>query len=317
MSGSSRQNRGHADPQNLIEGHFIACLSDDQSAELEAMLLDDRTLRDDFRQAAALDSALRDTALKHASEPETLQQGSRSGRLTLLSRVTAVVVFLLTVSAIWLGVDRLRYPTIATLTHVSGDVTVRADTRLLRAYSGQRLWSGMEVEVSGRGSSAVIVWNDGSTMKLDANSRLNIAVLDAQKRATLSIGMVDCDINKQAPGKPLIVSTPRARLEVIGTRFRTRTTASHSTTEVLQGRVRVERMADSSAVTLSEREKVVIDERRNLEISDFYWSDRFRGPAAAPRRTASAVLQQTEGLEVEMKRINSRFKGAGETGRNL
>jgi hypothetical protein len=52
------------DIQQLIEGHFLGNLSNAESTELEALLLADQSLRDDFRQAAALDTALRDIALE-------------------------------------------------------------------------------------------------------------------------------------------------------------------------------------------------------------------------------------------------------------
>lgn len=309
-------NKDSLDRQRLVEDHFLGCLSDNQSAELETMLLDDQALRNDFRQAATLDSALRDIALRQAAESVLSQSPSRSSRRARFGRVAVMAGLVLAVVAIWLGINRLRYPTVAALTAVTGDVIARANTRILKARSGRRLWSGMEIEASGGHSSAVVVWKDGSRMKLAGNTRLSIAVLDGRKRVALSIGMIDCDIRKQPQGKPLIISTPQSRLEIIGTHFRTRVTSSQATTEVTQGQVRVERVSDGKSVMLTAREKITVNGKSELEKEIFYWSDRFRGGASGQRRISSAIFQQTEGFEIESRRSNSRFKGAERTRRN-
>lgn len=266
------------DAQDLIEGHFLGSLTDEQSAELEAMLLDNRSLRDDFRQAAALDTALRDEAVAQAAETEIapLRLPHPRKRYRVLVRAAAAALVLLTASATWFGIHRLRYPTVARLTNIAGDVTVRSGTRLFKARNGRRLWSGVEVEAQGR-SSVIIAWKDGSTMRLDENSRLNIDVVEGQKRLSLIAGMMDCDVKKQPDGKPLIVSAPRTRLEILGTRFRAGVVGDGSFTEVSGGKVRVERVADGKTVTLEERQKVLADGSYGFAIERFYWSDRFRG----------------------------------------
>ena len=58
MSDQSNQ-----EAQELIERHFMGALDDAESARLEELLLADESLRNDFREAAALDSALRDASL--------------------------------------------------------------------------------------------------------------------------------------------------------------------------------------------------------------------------------------------------------------
>ena len=68
------------DPQQLIEAHFLGSLSNGESAELEALLLADPSLRDDFRQAAALDTALRD--VHGLLEREILVKNPGGGRST-------------------------------------------------------------------------------------------------------------------------------------------------------------------------------------------------------------------------------------------
>lgn len=313
------------DKQHLIEGHFLGCLSEEESAELEALLLNDRTLRDDFRQAAALDAALRDAAcpelvegaLNTVPQQEPLPARPRSRFLILLTRAAAVVILILSAVAGWYGIDRFSRPTVARLTNVSGEVFVRGGVSMNRAQHGRRLWSGMDIETAGDRSSAIITWNDGSTMRLDQNTRLNISILEGRKRVALAAGMLGCNIRKQLPGKTMLLFTERSRMEVLGTTFKVTATSAHTTAEVTSGSVKTERLVDGLETMLGVRQKLVVDDTQGLGIEEFFWSDRYRGAITGARRTMSAVLQQTEGFEVEAKKINSRFTGAGATRRGV
>ena len=257
-SGQDKEAMYH---QQLIERHYLGALSDEESAELETLLLKDPSLRADFLSAATLDSDLRDTALKQEAETADLHDLPRSNRPSILKYVAVAAGLIIAVSVVLFSMNHSRSPAIAMLANISGDVSVSHDSKLRRADVGHAFVSGTEIKTSGPRSTAFVIWQDGSSMKLEGDTVLRMVDQDGQKHVSLVRGAVKCDIVKQGNGKPLMLTTSHSRIMVIGTSFRARTTANASVTEVIHGVVKVERLSDKDTVTLFAQEKVTVDER--------------------------------------------------------
>jgi len=91
---------------------------------------------------------------------------------------------------------------------------------------------------------------------LGASSVLGIANDQGGKKLDLVSGAVDCEVEKQQPGRGLAVVTPQARVEVKGTRFRVITAGHMTRVEVGHGTVRVTRLVDGATVDVSQGEYV-------------------------------------------------------------
>jgi len=94
---------------------------------------------------------------------------------------------------------------------------------------------------------------------LGASSVLRIANDQSGKKLELVSGTVDCEVEKQQPGRGFVVATPQARVEVKGTQFRVITAGRLTRVEVGHGIVRVTRLVDGATVDVSGGEFVDVD----------------------------------------------------------
>jgi hypothetical protein len=84
---------------------------------------------------------------------------------------------------------------------------------------------------------------DGSTVTISGPSVLTIAE-GKQKELHLRRGSLSANIKPQQAGMPLLIHTPTAKLEVLGTQFNVDAKASTTLLTVNEGTVRVTRLAD-------------------------------------------------------------------------
>lgn len=87
-------------------------------------------------------------------------------------------------------------------------------------------------------------------------SRLKLSGDAGGKQLELASGTVFCDVQKQQPGKSLLVVTPHAKVQVVGTRFEVQTYGAWTRVNVTQGTVRVTRAADGAMIDVSAGEFV-------------------------------------------------------------
>ncbi len=135
---------------------------------------------------------------------------------------------------------------VATLADVEGKVLVLTPAGRKPARPGQEvlLESGLETPEQG---AAVVKYPDGTEIKL-AEGTLVEKLSGNGKHVHLGKGLLYASVSPQPPDQPLVVATPQARAEVLGTRFTLSAGADATRLEVDEGRVRLTRAADGASV---------------------------------------------------------------------
>ena len=106
----------------------------------------------------------------------------------------------------------------------------------MAAHTGDALHDRQRV-VTGQDSQAVVRYDDGSTITLDAGSELTIDTEQDAKRLLLTAGALVGHIAKQPHDHPLVLRTPQARAEVVGTVFTLSASAARTRLEVTSGTI--------------------------------------------------------------------------------
>src|SRR6185295_1064445 len=107
----------------------------------------------------------------------------------------------------------------ATLEGLKGDASVRTEKGKEPATEGQTLLPGQGLETGAGDAAAVLRFSDGTRLELAAESRIDQVTNGEGKRIVFDHGVLTADVKKQAPGQPLLVTTPHAEARVIGTKF--------------------------------------------------------------------------------------------------
>jgi ferric-dicitrate binding protein FerR (iron transport regulator) len=238
--------------QELIERHYLGALDTVESERLEELLLQDKNLRDDFRHAAALDSALRDASLTPvAATPPTPK--AFSGQWIAIA--AAAIIILGTLPFILPKEQPVTEPQpiasttnlpaqptleqriselipmpqlsdevveseVATIESVSGSATItpyEGEPRV--AAVGETLRNGSTVRtLRGDGRVKVRLW-DRSTVELATGTALTVTRQDGQFRLIQPEGQIVAEVEPQQQDKPLTIETPSSVVTVLGTRF--------------------------------------------------------------------------------------------------
>jgi transmembrane sensor len=89
------------------------------------------------------------------------------------------------------------------------------------------------------GGIAAISMKDGSTVTLNTNSGIRVALNETERRVDLERGEAFFDVAKD-PNRPFVVRVGDQRVIAVGTKFSVRREANHVRVTVTEGRVRVE-----------------------------------------------------------------------------
>ena len=122
---------------------------------------------------------------------------------------------------------------------------------------GLKIGDGM-LETAGGESWVELKFADGTGVQLSGIGTLKIEKRDNQKRLRLSGGSLSVEAEPQPPGKPLIVTTPSAEAEVLGTQFNILASSFSTNLEVNEGLVRVKRLADGRTEEVKADHEIVV-----------------------------------------------------------
>jgi hypothetical protein len=111
-------------------------------------------------------------------------------------------------------------------------------------------------------------FRDGSTVTASGQSVLTISEY-RQKELHLHVGSLSASVMPQPEGKPMLIHTPAARLEVLGTQLNIEADPSSTLLSVNKGRVRVTRLADGSVAEVPAEHQVVasVDSQAELTVT--------------------------------------------------
>ncbi len=254
----------------LIEQVLQGTASDGQRRQLQARLLANAEDRRLYLHRLNLHSALRrqfaydvegetPAQLDLASSGRDSDNGPRGPRLRLAgwswaAVAAAVVVLIAGVYLLRPGRER----EIATITEMHGGLQWTGDGgRVVRDLEAGSSLRGGTLESLSADSWAVLTFRDGSTVTVSRRSVLTISE-SQQKEMHLHEGSVSASVAPQPHGQPMLIHTPTARLEVLGTQLNVDARRTSTTLRVNEGRVRVTRLADGSVADVPADHQVVV-----------------------------------------------------------
>ena len=116
--------------------------------------------------------------------------------------------------------------------------------------------SGGTVETVSDDAAVTLAFRDGSLITLMAHSAATISD-EGQKQVHLREGNLSADVRPQRSGRPMLIHTTTAVLEVLGTRFDVESGAATTRLNVDEGTVRMTRLVDGSTVDVPAEHQVV------------------------------------------------------------
>jgi hypothetical protein len=153
---------------------------------------------------------------------------------------------------------------IAKITGLSGSLQWTGDGgRVFHDLSAGAELAGGTVEGMTPGSWFELTFNDGSTVTISGTSTL-IFSDHQQKELHLKEGALSSNVKRQPPGKPMLIYTRSAMLEVLGTQFEVEAELAATTVNVNEGSVRVKRFSDGSTVDVPARHRLIAAADREM-----------------------------------------------------
>ena len=153
---------------------------------------------------------------------------------------------------------------IAKVTGLSGSLQWTGDGgRVVRDLRADTQLSGGTIQGMAPDSWFELQFNDGSTVTISGHSMLTFSDYD-QKELHLKEGNLSCDVMPQPAGKPMLIHTRLAVLEVLGTKFDVEAELAATVLNVTEGKVRVRRLSDSSTVDVPAKHRVTAAADRDM-----------------------------------------------------
>lgn len=274
------------DWQELIDRHLRGELSELEQERLAELLDSDAAARKDFVEQVQWDTRLAEVLRESrgsSREPNVDEGGDTAfvertvtiGKRTPTTRITnvllaaAVVIIVALIASLYFqqantrSVDRITGqqpsvdPPIARISGLSGPLQWTGDGgRVTYDLSAGAELSGGTIEGLAPGSWSELEFNDGSTATISGNSMLTFSD-HGQKTLHLKQGNLSSNVKPQPPGKPMLIYTRSAMLEVLGTQFEVEAERATTTLNVSEGKVRVKRFSDGSTVDVPARHRLI------------------------------------------------------------
>lgn len=254
---------------SLAAGYCNGTLGTDELDRLERLLLEDIESRALFRRYLGLDAALHDHGESAAAHwmPEV-----RPRRWTATRRMLGAAAVAIIGTAAVLLVVLYQGPANATaipsLEQVTGDVRILGSDGQPRVIAADSpLAPGDTVRTRGNESSTVMAYADGTRLTLVGNTAVTCG--DRRyKSAALQYGTLAASVAPQPHESPMLLATPSAQVQVLGTRLQIEALANRTDLIVSKGRVRLVRTSDGQSVDVSDGEHAVVTEQNKLLVQD-------------------------------------------------
>jgi len=257
-----------ADREQLLMRYLDGRLTKAESCDLSAWLREDASVRAWLREMAEQAVALGDLARErqfHAAMPVKPAGRIAVAQFPRVTWLALAAMLMLTgfLAAFWLTREGRA---VVTVEEVAGALNWTGPTGGMRIGLGR----GMKLpagtfEAAGEGAMARLQFTDGTRVTLGGGTQAAVSD-DGQRQVRLLAGSLAFEVVPQPPGRPLLVRTPAAMLEVLGTTFTVTTSADQTLVKVEEGRVRMRRLTDGSTVEVAGQQTAVVavDQRAGL-----------------------------------------------------
>jgi len=239
---------------DLLE--LIVRYNDDDLDEYEATALSAAIEGDDHALELFHSVALQSLTIAEVSTPR--HKPTPFPRQTIFWWSAAMALAASVAFAVFLDLRAGQLPTVAKLVQVSGKVTVTMpDGEANELAVGDDVPAGMRITTEAIGSTATIEFPDETIVSLYGATVAEFRE-DDHKQVHLLVGNIVADVEPQLPGKPLHVITDVAVTKVLGTILSVQASHQQTDVDVVEGKVRVYRAGDQSAVDVAAGERVTV-----------------------------------------------------------
>jgi hypothetical protein len=271
------------DRHELFDRHLRGELNESEMEQLAALLDSDPSARNDFVEFTQWDSKFTDVLQEadsgHNPPEASLFDAAINGSVVKSSTSTRRRTQ--TIAAVWLmlAITTLAIialigsffdqrpisdPQIAKITGMSGSLQWTGDGgQIVRDLTVGAELPGGTIEALTPDSWFELEFKDGSTVAITGKSTLTFSD-QGQKELHLKEGNLSSNIKPQPPGKPLLIHTRSAVLEVLGTQFEVEAGLSSTMLNVSKGKVRLKRLSDGDTVDVTAGQRVVATADRQL-----------------------------------------------------
>lgn len=247
--------------QRLLDG----ILTPAEHAEINQRLRNDADLRQHLRDIAEQAVAMGDMARQRETDTPvcspptpTRFRADRSVRLTLAASIAVLA------TSTWLWLGSRDFP-VLTLVDSSGTVVWNHGGEMrVNVIDGEKLAAGT-LETLGETASAQLQFADGTIISLTGESELSFSEED-QKLLVLRKGSLTAQVKPQRPGHPMIVRTPSAEAEIVGTTFNLSARPDDTLLKVDEGLVRLKRLADGTSIDVPAQSSAVASLNSSLKL---------------------------------------------------
>jgi hypothetical protein len=275
----------HSSPpfEELLQGYLEGALTETESGQMLEILRAEpsriRDVLDGLRTDGLLRAVVAECPAQASAQVDRPQSGFRTwswrsqwlGWLRPLALAACLV--LIGASTFWFLWPRVARPT---LLEAAKGTSLRRTGRILTATPGLALRAGDELLTPAGGHAKIGFVGEATVLMLASETEW---VLNSQawgKRFALRGGRLEAAVAPQRWLHPLMVSTPHARVRVVGTHFTLAVTSRESRLEVDEGLVRLRDLGTGTAVKVGSGQFVVAGS----------------GSALAPQATAGKVVRE-------------------------
>ncbi|MEZ6067139.1 MAG: FecR domain-containing protein [Planctomycetaceae bacterium] len=304
----------HTELDRLLNASVDGELSDSDESTLQALLRDDAAARRRYLQFMQLHAELHWDHGAAASllvtpehEPSEFRREDRNARFRIGGWMLLAVA-MGTLAAGWLMA--------VAYFHVEGQTspasTPIARLELTHGTVSFQSTHGESLDLSGRGQTlpagslllegeSAAQWRflDGTLITVSGDAEVTFSD-DGQKLLRVRHGILTAEVEPQPSGVPLVVETPTARVEVLGTVFTLATESDQTRINVVEGRVRLKRLVDGETVEVPSEHSCVasLDARGELQpkVPDrpaIGWQHRFAEPPPNAGRANGCLRRGT------------------------
>jgi len=241
--------------ERLLNSLADGLLSEDEEARLADILRGDAAARRHYRHWMTLHAALMWDYAATAAGNQTATPSKRSWRKA--AAIAASLLVVAGLSLIWLRSRDQHVQTVAWVEEVQGTVSWNNGTGVppVSIEASVRVPGGTLV-LEGEDAFAQLRFDDGTLVTLNGEAELGFSD-DGQKHLALRRGTLNAQVQPQPAGRPLLVRTPTAEVEVVGTVFAMSSHSNETKLNVETGSVKLRRLMDGKTVEVNSRQGVV------------------------------------------------------------
>jgi ferric-dicitrate binding protein FerR (iron transport regulator) len=235
----------------LIQRYLDGRLSRDELAQLNDRLLGDADLRRHLREIAEQAVAFGDLARQCEKDTPVCSPTENPDRGVWSTMLALAACVALLLASVWFFTTSKPAP-ILTLIESTGTITWNHGEPIV---NGEMLPGGT-VETVGEASSAQFRFADGTLITLQGEAEMSFSE-EEQKVLILSRGTLSAEVKPQPAGRPMLVRTPSAEVEVVGTAFDLSARTEDTLLKVNEGLVKLMRLADGSEIEVAANRSAV------------------------------------------------------------